>query len=165
MSYHARIRTPPLIVTARTGLQETREALKALRSNPLDDLGLRLALEALITTTAGAANLKLDLRLPPADPVLSPDTEHTIYRIAQEAVANVVRHAMAGALAVHLAAEEHRLTLVVRDDGRGFDTAQDSPGGHYGLAGMRERAELMGGQFTIASAPGAGTIVTVTLIL
>ena len=97
--------------------------------------------------------------------MLSPDTEHTIYRIAQEAVANVVRHAMAGALAVHLAAEEHRLTLVVRDDGRGFDTAQDPPGGHYGLAGMRERAELMGGQFTIASAPGAGTIVTVTLIL
>ena len=149
--------------TARSGLQETRLALKALRISPLEDLGLRLAIATLAETMAATANLRLNLELAESVPALAPDSEHALYRIAQEAIANVVQHAAASTLALRLTLDPGMLTLTVQDDGRGFDLEQDGPAGHFGIAGVRERAALIGAALTLTSAPGHGTTLGVTL--
>lgn len=92
-------------------------------------------------------------------PTLPPNIEHCLYRVAQEAVNNATQHARAAHLSLRLGYEAQRLTLVVQDDGCGFDMWQSSQPGHYGLLGMQERATLAGGQLQISSLPGSGTIV------
>lgn len=145
------------LAVARHGQQETRRALKALRASPLDALGLSGAVGELSNTAVAAANLQLTLTLP-ALPVLAPDIEQVIYRIAQEAIANVTNHANARQLLVELTYTGEQLSLVVQDDGCGFEP-QAVGVGHFGLTGMHERAQLAGGQLTIRSLPGAGTRV------
>ena len=142
----------------RSGLQETRRALKALRASPLDDLGLRLALQQLAEEAAQRGSLQLMLELPAELRGLAPDVEQCLYRVAQEAVENVVQHAAAHRLALRLECGAERLALVVSDDGIGFRPGAGVPE-HYGLPGMRERAQLAGGQLAIESAPGQGTRV------
>jgi signal transduction histidine kinase len=146
----------------RSGLQETRRALQSLRASPLDDLGLILALDQLAHSAAERAGLTLALSLPaePAAPP-GPALEQCLYRVAQEAIANVVKHAAAHRLAVTLALEP-QISLSIADDGRGFAAEQQAQAGHYGLVGMAERVALVGGQIAIQSQPGAGTTVTVT---
>src|SRR5579859_5522739 len=152
--------------TARSGLQETRQALAALRASPLEDLGLVLALRQLAEDAAARARLQLELAVPDSLEPLPPDVEQCLYRVAQEAIANVVYHANAQRLAVALcgppapaAGAPPALTrLIVHDDGTGFTGTGVTPG-HYGLAGMRERARLIGGYLTIDSRPGGGTTV------
>jgi len=146
------------LAVARTGQQETRRALKALRASSLDTLGLRDAVGELSKTMAAAANLQLTLNLPATLPPLAPEVEQAVYRIAQEAITNVVNHAQARQLMVELAYTDEQLALVIRDDGRGFDP-QAVPSGHFGLLGMNERAQLVGGALTIQGAPGRGTQV------
>jgi signal transduction histidine kinase len=157
----------PLLDTAlevsRSGLQETRRAIKALRTSPLDELGLRQALVKLAAGQAATANLHLDLSISEQLPALPPDVEQGIYRIAQEAIANTARHAAARHLAVRLAYVDQRLRLAVQDDGCGFDLSQSLQPGHFGLAGIRERAEITGGQLSISSAPGQGTTVQLVI--
>lgn len=146
------------LAVARNGQQETRRALKALRASSLDTLGLRDAVGELSKTAAAAANLQLTLNLPAALPLFAPDVEQSIYRVAQEAIANVTNHANAHHLVVELAYSDKQLSLVVQDDGCGFEP-QAVPGGHFGLTGMAERAQLIGGTLTVSSSPGAGTRV------
>jgi signal transduction histidine kinase len=89
-----------------------------------------------------------------------------LYRIAQEALQNVLKHADAGSVLLQLTAVEGAVRLVVTDDGRGFDeaSADDAEDRHgYGLVGMRERAELVGATLTVVSRPGTGTTVDVTV--
>jgi signal transduction histidine kinase len=147
----------------RSGLQETRRALKSLRASPLDDLGLVLALRKLAEETAARANLQLDLSLPERLPALSPDVEQCIYRVAQEAVANAAHHANAHTLIVQLSVNGRGVSLLVRDDGLGFNVRQGEASGRFGLPGMRERAQLGGGQLTIDSQPGQGTMIRLTI--
>ncbi len=147
----------------RAGLQETRRALKALRASPLDDLGLALAIRKMAEETAARANLRLDLSLSDRLMVLSPDVEQIIYRVAQEAVANVAHHANAQNLTVQLLGDGSGVSLLVRDDGMGFNTRQAKKSGHFGLSGMRERVQLGGGQLGIESQPGRGTTIHVTI--
>jgi signal transduction histidine kinase len=90
------------------------------------------------------------------------EVEEALYRIAQEALHNTVRHAGAKLAEVRLERVPGWARLVVRDDGRGFD-AGVIPEGHLGVAGMRTRAERIGGRFRLDSSPGAGTTVTVEL--
>src|SRR2546429_7566084 len=90
----------------RDGLHEPRRALKALRASPLDGLGLSLALRRMAESAVARANIQLDLVIPEQAPTLAPDVEQCIYRVAQEAVANVVNHASARALAVQLACDD-----------------------------------------------------------
>ena len=90
---------------------------------------------------------------------LDPTVEQAAYRIADEAVANAVRHAQARELLVRLERDAHELRLAVVDDGQGFDTAHPPPEGHYGLQGMRERADLVGGELEIVSQADKGTTV------
>lgn len=148
---------------AHTGLEETRRALKALRASPLDDLGLALAITTIARDVASRANLKLDLSVTDKLPVLSPDVEQCIYRVAQEAIVNVDNHARAKTMTVKLEVLDSKLTLTVSDDGFGFDTTKNDGEGHFGVKGMKERAELVGGELSLSSKPGYGTTVQLAI--
>jgi len=145
------------LAQTRSGLTETRRAMHALRATPLDDLGLALAIKNLAITTAQRNGLALQVEVPETQPNLSPAIEQGIYRIAQEALANVVHHARASRLAVALT-YNGAVTLRVQDNGCGFD-AGEVKGDHVGLQLMHERATMMQGTLTVTSAPGAGTTI------
>ncbi|MEI8165635.1 MAG: sensor histidine kinase [Chloroflexales bacterium] len=156
----------PMLDTAltatRSGLHETRRALKALRASPLEAMGVALALRQIATETATRANLRLKLAVPERLPALAPAVEQCLYRVAQEATANVAYHANAQTLTVQLRCDGG-VTLRVGDDGCGFDPQQAEAAGHFGLAGMRERAQLVGGELTVISQPGHGTTIQLTI--
>lgn len=114
-------------------------------------------------SAAGRVHLDLDLALPDPMPNLPPNVEQCIYRIAQEAVENAAHHANAQRLAVRLEPEAGRWKLTVQDDGLGFDPRQNPAAGHFGLAGMKERAELSGGRLTIESQKGRGTKIVLEI--
>lgn len=143
------------------GAAEVRRTLNALRASPLEDLGLALAIGELARSSAARAELALVLTLPEAPVHLNPAREQHLYRIAEEAISNVLRHADAGELAVHLVVKRDRFTLTIQDDGIGFDPAQPVPG-RYGVLGMQERAQLADCELYLVSHPGKGTAVTVT---
>ncbi|HAJ38667.1 MAG TPA: hypothetical protein DCL15_23620 [Chloroflexi bacterium] len=149
------------LAQTRSGLMETRRALHALRASPLDDLGLALAVQNLAITTAQRNGMAASVTLPEGVLKLSPAIEQGVYRIAQEALANVARHAGATQIAVTLS-NTNGVALTVTDNGRGFDVYNVN-GDHMGLQLMRERAEMMGGVLVVRSAPGAGTTVRLTL--
>ncbi len=147
----------------RDSLDEVRRIARELRPEALDDLGLVNALIALSTrlNTQGGPVVKRELQgaLPP----LSADVELVIYRIAQESLTNAVRHSGARSVTVSLQADAETLTLRVADDGRGMPS--ELPDGTAGIAGMRERALLVGGRLSIKSGPGSGTEVELSIPL
>ena len=145
--------------TTRTGLNETRRALKALRASPLEDLGLLLALRRLAQNAAERGQLTLHLDLPEQLPPLPSAVEQCIYRVAQEALENVVRHARARNMYVTLSDDSDGLVLSIRDDGVGFDLQTAQGNGHFGLAGIRERATVAGATLEVASEPGQGASI------
>ena len=157
--------------SARGGLEEARRALQALRASPLEDLGLVLALEALAKDAAARTNATLHLDVPEENlTFLAPHIEQGIYRVAQEALENCVRHAEATTLWVTLVYstrqnQRGQIQLTIRDDGQGFDPAQTVPTGHYGVAGMKERAAVIGGRLQVESSRGEGTTVQLVLPL
>lgn len=145
------------------GLEETRRTLKALRAGPLDDLGLAPALRKMAEDTATRYNLTLDMPPIGSLPPLAPDVEQCIYRVGQEAISNAVKHANASKLTIKLERINEKVHLVVQDDGAGFDVIKGTENGHYGLAGMQERAKLVGGTLEVNSRPGEGTTVQLTI--
>jgi signal transduction histidine kinase len=149
--------------TTRSGLQETRRALKALRASPLDDMGLVAAIQKLGESAAERGKLLLDISLPGSNKILAPDVEQCIYRVAQEAVENVVHHANAQHLKVSLTVDEDPIRLVIEDDGIGFNQDNRLLSGHFGLEGMRERAQLVGGMLTVQSKPSSGTTIQLVI--
>lgn len=134
---------------ARTGLDGTRRTLQDLRAAPLEELGLAGAIRRLAEKTAEQADLALNLELSEEFKRLPMDVEQVFYRVAQEALQNVVKHASATSVTVELYRNGEGLTLVVRDDGRGFAPEQAEAPDRFGLRGMRERAALVGAQLTI----------------
>ncbi|MBI5842826.1 MAG: sensor histidine kinase [Chloroflexi bacterium] len=146
----------------RSGVDETRRALKALRSSALEDMGLGLAVKRLAESAASRFNLDLELGLQNPMPSLSPDVEQAIYRIAQESIENISHHSKATKFSVHLS-NNGLTTLTIQDNGIGFDSNARTPTGHFGLVGMKERAELAGGRLTIESEKGRGTKVTLKI--
>ncbi len=148
--------------STRTGVDETRRALKALRANALEDMGLGLAIQRAAESAATRFNLNLTLDLKNPMPSLSPDVEQTIYRVVQESIENIVNHSRAKNFSVQLTSDSHT-TLVIQDDGVGFDANAKGPTGHFGLVGMHERAELAGGTLKIKSEKGKGTQVVLTI--
>jgi signal transduction histidine kinase len=155
--------------TARSGLTEARRALRALRASPLHDLGLPLALRELAQQAADRAGLRLDLRLPERiTGRLTPEAEQGIYRIAQETLENVVRHAEARHMGFFLEQEAGGLLLTIEDDGRGFDPQasqwlEGEDPDRLGIRGMQERASFIGGQLEIARRRSQGTRVRLTV--
>lgn len=146
----------------RKGADETRRALKALRSSSLEDMGLGLAIQRVAESAAARFHLNLTLDLKNPMPSLSPDVEQTIFRVAQEAIENIANHSRAKNFSVHLESNGHT-KLTIQDDGIGFDSKSKEPTGHFGLVGMYERAELAGGRLKIESEKGKGTQVVLTI--
>ena len=151
------------LAAAHSGMEETRRALQALRASPLDDLGLALAVRTMVEDTAARANLALNMQINDELPSLSPDVEQCIYRVAQEAVTNVANHARAKNVTVNLEFTEGKAMLIIRDDGVGFDVEKRDKANHFGLEGMRERSQLVGGELVIISKPGEGTTIKLTI--
>jgi signal transduction histidine kinase len=138
-----------------------RALLLALRPESLRTEGLVAALGKL--ADALGARYQLQVRLEAeGEPDVPLEVNESLYRIAQEALNNIARHAGAGRVDVRLASAAEGLSLQVADDGAGFDTSQQFPG-HLGLHTMRERAEKAGGTFAIRSAPGSGTRIQVKI--
>ena len=156
---------PELAVLAQTvqnALEDVRRISRELRPEALDELGLVNALIALCSRVAEQGRMRVHRRLEGALPDLPDDVELAIYRIAQEALTNAMRHSKATEATVSLAREEGALVLTVTDNGQGLPE-QVTEGG--GLTGMRERAMLIGADLSISSAPGAGVAVTARLRL
>jgi signal transduction histidine kinase len=143
----------------RAGLYETRRAIHALRAGPLHERGLLVALRALAESNTRRGELSVDLDLPRYVPALDVDLENCLYRVAQESLSNVVRHAHATRATLRLQLEQSRITLVTEDDGGGFAPDAVDAQRCFGLHGLRERARSIGADLAIESRPGAGTRV------
>jgi two-component system sensor histidine kinase UhpB len=140
----------------RRSLEDVRRIARELRPETLDHLGLQSAMRSLCIATASHARLRVVPQIDLAGIEPSDEVELAVYRVAQESLTNIVRHAHASQALVTLQGVDGGLRLVVRDDGRGLD-----PHGHdgAGISGMRERAMLVGGRVTVTSAAGTGTEV------
>ncbi len=141
----------------RDGLSETRNAIQALRAAPLADLGLVRALQDYAETTASRTGFRLALELPKSLEGLPLEVEQCFYRIGQETIENVARHAQAKLVKVNLAGSATELCLEVVDDGVGFDSQAVEAGRHFGVQGMQERAQLIHAALEVVSHPGQGT--------
>jgi two-component system sensor histidine kinase UhpB len=150
-----------LAEAVRDSLDEVRRIARELRPEALDDLGLVNALIALSTRIGAQGGPVVKRELQGKLPALSPDVELVIYRIAQEGLTNALRHSGARSATVSLVADAETLTLAVADDGKGMPARL--PAGTAGIAGMRERALLVGGRLSIESRPGQGTEVRLSI--
>ena len=155
------------LAATRTGLTETRRALQDLRASPLEDLGIALALRALAESAADRDGIAVEVEVAATEHLdtLSPEEEQCLYRVAQEALENVSRHAAAQHATVRLEHTAEAVTLTVSDDGQGFDLAATDLEQRLGLRGMQERADMVGGTLTIASDIGKGTTVSLTIAI
>jgi two-component system, NarL family, sensor histidine kinase UhpB len=148
--------------TARSGTEEVRRIARQLRPEALEDLGLQSALSSLATAFGEQAGIEVLRRLEPSVE-LSEEQELVVYRVAQEALTNVARHAEAGHVELLLDRQGSEAVLTVRDDGRGIH-----PGAlpsSRGIRGMRERAMLIGANLEIDSGPGRGTTIRLSIPL
>jgi signal transduction histidine kinase len=148
-----------MLETTRRGLEETRRSLKDLRAAPLEDMGLALAISALAKDFSARNELSLDLDVPEEINNLPQEIEHGFYRVAQEALENIIQHAGAKQVQVKLEQDGERLVLTVADDGRGFDTGSETTDHQLGVQGMYERAELIGAELDVSSEVDKGTVV------
>jgi signal transduction histidine kinase len=148
-------------------IRQTHSLALNLRPSLLDDMGLVAAVQWYVARQAVRGRFVVDWVLPAAELHLPPDVEITCFRVVQEAVTNVVRHARATRVWVAFQEKAGGIQVLIQDDGVGFDLAaarqHAGRGENFGLLGMRERVELLGGRFTIVSKPGGGTTITVRL--
>ena len=142
---------------AEQTLQTVRRLAVELRPKALDDFGLVPALERLAESFGERTGMKVEVEAAGLEARLPESVETTLYRVVQEALTNVVKHAQAGHVSIVLARRGSAATAVVEDDGRGFDPASENGG--IGLAGMRERLALIGGRLEVESGPGVGTTI------
>jgi signal transduction histidine kinase len=143
-------------------LQDVRRLAVELRPTALDDFGLAAALERLASGFSEQTGTAVELEARLGDDRLPSDVETVLYRIVQEALTNVVKHAQAEHVSIVLRRKEGTVTAVIEDDGRGFGPQQREDGG-LGLVGMSERVELVNGRLQIESAEGTGTTLRVEI--
>lgn len=158
----ARAAVDDIAELARRGLEESRKAIQALRTGPVETLGLTGALREEIQALQTRTGVQGSLSTAGEESLLTPEEAHALYRIAEEALSNVERHANAQQVEVRLDCGADRFDLVIRDDGTGFDLATVDLE-RYGLTGMRERAAMIGAAVEVNSRPGGGTEVWCTL--
>lgn len=148
------------------GMEELRKLVYELRPPSLDELGLPAAVRTYVESHVRPSGLQVDLQVNDMGARLPPDIETAAFRILQESVTNVLRHAHAHKVEIRLNRKPDLLVIMVRDDGAGFDPEDDTVGRKsLGLAGMRERAQLVGGTLQILSSPGLGTTILARLPL
>jgi signal transduction histidine kinase len=150
---------------AVSSLEELQHLISDLRPSHLDELGLLAALRWYASELRGRVDLDVQVEVQGAPHPISKAANTALFRVAQEALTNVVKHAHADCASVRLVFNEASVTLEVDDNGRGFDYEKASRANHtaWGLLGMRERASLLGGNFSLDSRLGTGTSVKVTL--
>jgi signal transduction histidine kinase len=141
-------------------MQDVRRIALELRPKVLDDFGLVSALERLTTTFANQTGITVDLEAQLGSERLPSEIETALYRIVQEALTNMAKHAEPSRASVLVTPKNGRVLLVLEDNGHGYDPAQPKNGG-LGLEGMRERVELLEGRLTIESSKGAGTTLVI----
>jgi signal transduction histidine kinase len=150
-------------------IENLRRMTRALRPIYLEDLGLVTALEMLARETSQNDSLHVGFQKSGEEQRLSREVELALYRISQEALNNVVRHSKAKHARLHITFGDQEITLEINDNGIGFQTPKSPtdfvPSGHFGLLGMRERADLIGGRLEVQSEAGNGTRLTVWLPL
>ncbi len=144
-------------------LHEVRRLAVELRPAALDDFGLGPAVERLVDTHRQDGLLDIDVAIQLGDERLAADIETTMYRIVQEALTNVTKHAQAARISVLMTRTENAAVLVVEDDGTGFDMASAPTG--LGLTGMRERVALVGGRLKVETGRGSGTTIAAEIPL
>ena len=137
-------------------LQDVRRLAVELRPSALDDFGLVPAVERLAATVSAPSGPTVDVAARLGDTRLGQETETVLYRIVQESLTNIVKHAAAGHVSITLVRKAASAVVVVEDDGSGFDP-DGIRDGALGIAGMRERVALVGGKLTLETSPGAGT--------
>ena len=142
-----------------TTLQDVRRLAVELRPKALDDFGLVSALERLVETFSEQSGIAVDLEPHLSEERLPFDTETALYRITQEALTNVVKHAQATHVSIVLTQRDGSVSAVIEDDGRGIRSEESREG--LGLVGMRERVALVGGRLEVESSPGSGTTISV----
>ncbi|HLZ47961.1 MAG TPA: GAF domain-containing sensor histidine kinase [Candidatus Limnocylindria bacterium] len=152
---------------ARATLADVRQYMSALRAKEGGDINLPSTVARLVDEVRRQTGLRVEMEEQGAERELEPPLERAVMRIVGESLRNVAQHAHATAAKLGLSYGERDITIVVEDDGVGFDAestiAVATENGHFGLAGMRERAESIGGTFTVLSQPGRGSIVTAVL--
>lgn len=144
-------------------IDELRTLITELRPATLDQLGLTAALEDLAGRISAANDIDLTVDLAVGTDALDPELETVVYRLAQEALTNVVKHSQARKATLRVSASPEEVDLLVSDDGVGFEPEDQYEG--FGVAGMRERVELAGGELEIESKPGSGSRVTASIPL
>ncbi len=148
-------------------IQNLRRTIRALRPIYLEDFGLAAALNILSTEIGQASDLLVEFQRTGVERRLAADVELALYRMAQESLNNTARHAHAEKASVHIEFAPEIVRIQISDDGVGFtppsSPAEFMPGGHFGLVGLHERAQLLGAKLEIKSAPGKGTQVVITL--
>jgi signal transduction histidine kinase len=152
---------------AERTVEDLRRMTRALRPIYLEDLGLVTALEMLARETHENNSLDIRFEKTGEEQRLPHEVELALYRIAQEALSNVVRHANAQHASLQIGFGEQEIRLEVRDDGVGFQMPKSptdfAPSGHFGLLGIRERADLIGGKLEVQSTAGQGTRLSIRL--
>ena len=148
---------------ARGAVTATRRIASDLRPLMLDDLGFAAAMQWLVEDFRHRHGMACTLRVEPGELQLDEPYATAVFRIAQEALANVARHAAASSATVELVYRNETIALTIRDDGAGFDPGAPRKSGSFGLVGLRERAYLVGGTLRIDTTLGVGTTVEVDI--
>jgi signal transduction histidine kinase len=146
-------------------IQEVRQIAYNLRPHHLDNIGLTRSLEELLRRVEETSGLGIAYDIAPLDGAFPKEAEINCYRIVQEAISNIIKHAQATRAGVEIEREPERLLLTIRDNGCGFVVQEPGERRGFGLARMAERARLLGGSYRVESAPGKGTTVVVELPL
>lgn len=152
-----------MVVQIETLVTAVRQIATTLRPGVLDDLGLFAAIEWQLQEVQKRTNLAYELTLPSEEIPLEPARATAVFRIFQESITNVLRHADASFVMVQVVQKPASLLLAVRDNGKGITPDQLAHGASLGLLGMRERAQLWGGDVNIEGTPNVGTTVTVRM--
>ncbi|MEE4194623.1 MAG: sensor histidine kinase [Anaerolineae bacterium] len=148
------------LTNTRDGLNETRNVLKNLRAAPIQELGFEQAMYHLVEGMQPENSSMIELFISRSIPMLTKELEHTIYRIVQESIKNALQHAHAKSIKVSIDMSQHTMRVVVTDDGEGFDLKKRTTHRGYGLFGLTERAEMVGGKLDVRSTESEGTTIT-----
>ncbi|MDM7923920.1 MAG: PAS domain-containing sensor histidine kinase [Pyrinomonadaceae bacterium] len=149
--------------TADSTIDEIREIAHNLRPYELDRLGLTGAMQSMIETVDSTSHISVDSHLNDAEGLLTKDAETSVYRIVQEALNNVIKHADATKATVSLQQVGHKVVVTVTDNGKGFDVSNRQGKNNFGLAGMAERARMLGATFQVRSSIDNGTEITLSI--
>jgi signal transduction histidine kinase len=149
--------------TVTSAIRDLRALAVELRPTALDDFGLEPALERLVDTFGRRTGLAIELSVTGLERRLGEQLETVLYRVVQEGLTNIAKHAGATRVDIDLQGLDHSVSLSIRDDGRGFEVSGPALG--LGLVSMRERAELVGGSLTVQSTPGEGTTLAVEVAM